>query len=73
MVDNKNIKKIIAVKKINLSKNYLKDTKTLLDKAGIDQESSRYIYGKIVSEASKKAYLSALEALKALFIAKKNR
>jgi len=70
MANNKNIKKIIAVKKINLSKNYLKDAKTLLDKAGIDQEASRYIDGKIVSEASKKAYLSALEALKALFIAK---
>ena len=67
-MDNKNI--IIAVKKINLSKNYLKDAKTLLNKAGIDQEASRYIDGKIVSEASKKAYLSALEALKALFIAK---
>ena len=69
-MDNKNIKKIIAVKKINLSKNYLKDAKTLLNKAGIDQEASRYIDGKIVSEASKKEYLSALEALKALFIAK---
>jgi hypothetical protein len=60
----------IAIKRLNLAKRYLENAKEDLNKAGIDKRANRYIDLKYVSKASGTAYLSALEALKALFISK---
>jgi HEPN domain-containing protein len=58
----------IAIKRLNLAKRYLENAKENLKKAGIDRKVGEYIDVKYVSSACGKAYLSALEALKALFI-----
>ncbi len=57
-----------AIEKLELSKRYLENAKEDLRKAKIDKERKAYIDLKYVSRASGMAYLSALEALKALFI-----
>ena len=57
-----------AIEKLELSKRYLENAKEDLKKAKIDKERKAYIDLKYVSRASGMAYLSALEALKALFI-----
>jgi len=57
-----------AIEKLELSKRYLENAKEDLKKAKIDKERKAYIDLKYVSRASGIAYLSALEALKALFI-----
>ena len=67
MKDEKNE---LALKRLNLAKRYLENAKEELKKAGIDRKANRYIDLKYVSKASGTAYLSALEALKALFISK---
>ena len=59
-----------AIKKLNLAKRYFENAKNLLKKAGIDENKILYIDIKYVSSASGAAYLSALEALKAIFIPK---
>ena len=50
------------------AKRYLRKAKEVLKKAGVDKEVGEYVDLKYVSEASAMAYLSALEALKALFL-----
>jgi len=60
----------IAIKRLNLAKRYLENAKELLKQAGIDKRRNAYLDLKYVSMASGTAYLSALEALKALFILK---
>ena len=57
-----------AIEKLELSKRYLENAKEDLRKAKIDKERKAYVDLKYVSRASGMAYLSALEALKALFI-----
>jgi hypothetical protein len=57
-----------AIEKLELSKRYLGNAKEDLKKTKIDKERKAYIDLKYVSRASGMAYLSALEALKALFI-----
>ena len=52
--------------KLNLSRRYFENARELLEKAGKDKIS--YLDIKYISKASGTAYLSALEALKALFI-----
>ena len=60
----------IAIKRLNLAKQYLENAKENLKKAGFDKRANRYIDLKYTSKASGTAYLGALEALKALFIFK---
>jgi len=69
MKDKKNE---LALKRLNLAKRYLENAKELLKKAGIDKRRNAYLDLKYISMASGTAYLSALEALKALFILKLN-
>jgi len=54
--------------KLNLSKKYFENAKYLLKQAGTDKNKTLYLDIKYVSSASGIAYLSTLEALKALFI-----
>ncbi|MEO0223789.1 MAG: DUF5618 family protein [candidate division WOR-3 bacterium] len=68
----KNGKIEIALKKLNLAKRYLENARELLKQAGIDRRRNAYSDLKYVSMASGTAYLSALEALKAIFILKLN-
>jgi HEPN domain-containing protein len=65
MKDGKNE---IAIKRLNLAKRYLENAKEDLKKAKVDRKVGIYIDIKYISKASGTAYLSALEALKALFI-----
>ncbi len=65
MKDGKNE---IALKRLNLAKRYLENAKEDLKKAKVDKKVGIYIDIKYISKASGTAYLSALEALKALFI-----
>ena len=65
MKDGKNE---IALKRLNLAKRYLENAKEDLKKAKVDRKVGIYIDIKYISKASGTAYLSALEALKALFI-----
>jgi len=65
MKDRKNE---LALERLNLAKRYLENAKELLKKAGIDKKVGIYTDLKYVSKSSGTAYLSALEALKALFI-----
>jgi HEPN domain-containing protein len=58
----------IAIKRLNLAKRYLENAKEDLKKAKVDRKVGIYIDIKYISKASGTAYLSALEALKALFI-----
>jgi len=58
----------IAIKRLNLAKRYLENAKEELKKSPIDRKNGIYEDVKYVSSACGKAYLSALEALKALFI-----
>ncbi|MEO0224545.1 MAG: DUF5618 family protein [candidate division WOR-3 bacterium] len=67
MEDEKNE---LTLKKLELAKQYLEDAKKDLKKARIDKRANRYIHSNYVSSACEKAYLGALEALKALFIYK---
>ncbi|MEO0139086.1 MAG: DUF5618 family protein [candidate division WOR-3 bacterium] len=54
--------------RLELAKRYLKNAKEVLKKSPIDKGAGVYEDLKYVSEASGTAYLSALEALKALFL-----
>ena len=62
---NKEIRREV-LGKLNLSRRYFENARKLLKKAGKNKIS--YLDIKYVSSASGIAYLSALEALKALFI-----
>ncbi len=57
--------------RLELAKRYLENAKETLKKAGIKKKTGRYEDIKYVSSASGIAYLSALEALKALFVQEK--
>ena len=57
--------------RLKLAKRYLENAKETLKKAGIKKKTGRYEDIKYVSSASGIAYLSALEALKALFVQEK--
>ena len=54
--------------RLELAKRYLSNAKELLNKAGTEEYVGEYLDIKYISEASGVAYLSALEALKALFL-----
>ncbi len=54
--------------RLELAKRYLRNAREVLKKAGVDKKVGEYVDLKYVSEASAMAYLSALEALKALFL-----
>ena len=54
--------------RLQLAKRYLQNARETLKKAGVDRRVGEYVDLKYVSEASGTAYLSALEALKALFL-----
>jgi hypothetical protein len=58
----------VALKRLNLAKNYLENAREILKKAGVDRRREAYVDIKYVSVASGTAYLSALEAIKALLI-----
>lgn len=58
----------VALKSLNLAKNYLENAREILKKAGVDRRREAYVDTKYVSVASGTAYLSALEAIKALLI-----
>jgi hypothetical protein len=58
----------VALKRLNLAKNYLGKAREILKKAGVDRRREAYVDTKYVSVASGTAYLSALEAIKALLI-----
>ncbi|MEO0148351.1 MAG: DUF5618 family protein [candidate division WOR-3 bacterium] len=57
--------------RLRLAKRYLRNAKEVLKKSPVDKEAGIYEDIKYVSEASGTAYISALEALKALFMFKK--
>ena len=54
--------------RLELAKRYLQNAREILKKAGVKKRTGRYEDIKYVSSASGIAYLSALEALKALFV-----
>ena len=56
--------------RLELARRYLRNAKEDLKKAGVIKEAGVYEDVKWVSRACRTAYLSALEALKALFLAK---
>jgi hypothetical protein len=58
----------VALKRLNLAKRYLGNAREILKKAGVDRRREAYVDTKYVSVASGTAYLSALEAIKALLI-----
>jgi len=58
----------VALKRLNLAKRYLENAREILKKAGVDRRREAYVDIKYVSVASGTAYLSALEAIKALLI-----
>jgi hypothetical protein len=58
----------VALKRLNLAKKYLENAREILKKAGVDRRREAYVDIKYVSVASGTAYLSALEAIKALLI-----
>jgi HEPN domain-containing protein len=60
----------IAIKRLNLAKRYLENAKEELKKSSIDGKNGIYEDVKYVSSACGKAYLSALEALKSIFLVK---
>ncbi|MFZ8826115.1 MAG: DUF5618 family protein [Candidatus Caldipriscus sp.] len=58
----------VALKRLHLAKRYLENAREILKKAGVDRRREAYVDIKYVSVASGTAYLSALEAIKALLI-----
>jgi hypothetical protein len=58
----------VALERLNLAKRYLENAREILKKAGVDRRREAYVDIKYVSVASGTAYLSALEAIKALLI-----
>ena len=56
--------------RLRLAKRYLENAKGELKRAGVDKRVGRYIDLKHISSACGIAYLSALEALKSLFVSK---
>jgi len=58
----------VVLKRLNLAKSYLGNAREILRKAGVDRRREAYVDTKYVSVASGTAYLSALEAIKALLI-----
>ena len=55
---------------LNLSKRYLQNAREMLKRAGVDEDIGAYEDVKYVSSASGIAYLSALEAIRALLMEK---
>jgi len=64
----RNAKTSVALKRFNLAKKYLGNAREILKKAWVDRRREAYVDIKYVSVASGTAYLSALEAIKALLI-----
>ncbi len=57
--------------RLRLARRYLKNAREMLRMSPVDEEAGVYDDLKYVAEASGTAYFAALEALKALFMAKK--
>jgi hypothetical protein len=58
----------VVLKRLKLAKRYLENAREILKKAGVDRRREAYVDIKYVSVASGTAYMSALEAIKALLI-----